>query len=142
MKGSIFAKIVSSIYGKNKPRAINDDYNKVCENCEVRRITKSSISLDDRAASIHTCRFISLFLSFPFILVSSLSRMIIVPMRFMPSHAGNTDVPLCNRSLIVSWLIALYRDDICIIQGVQKKKLCGNSNQCNAIRMYVRQLSK
>lgn len=68
MKGSIFTKIASSTYGKNKPRAINDDYNKLCENCEVRRITKSSISLDDRAASIHTCRFISLsfFLSLSF----------------------------------------------------------------------------
>lgn len=36
-------------------------------------------------------------------------------------HAGNADVPLCNRSLIVSWLIALHRYGICIIQGVQEK---------------------
>lgn len=28
MKGSIFIEVVSSTYGKNKPRAINDDYSK------------------------------------------------------------------------------------------------------------------
>jgi len=59
-----------------------------CENCEVQRLAKNPISLDDRAASIHTCRFICFSLSLPlslsrsyfysFTLVLSLSRMIIV----------------------------------------------------------------
>lgn len=40
MKGLIFVQIVSPTYGKNKPHVINDDYSNLCENCEVRRITK------------------------------------------------------------------------------------------------------
>lgn len=52
-------------------------------------------------------------------------------------HAGNANVPLCNRSLIVSWLIALHRYGICIIQGVQEK-LHGDNLQSNVRRaIYV-----
>lgn len=76
----------------------------LCENCEVRRITKNSISLDDRAASMHTSIYLPLSL-FPFhprfISLASDNRADAI--RAEPHrHAGNTDVPLCNRSLIVS----------------------------------------
>lgn len=125
-----------------------------CENCKVQHVAKNPISPDDRAASIHTCRFIfySLSLLFSFFLLLSFYISLASDNRTdairteSHRHAGNTDVPLCNRSLIVSWLIASHHDGICIIQGVLSMqsiriKLCDNGLRRNACQTVYLQSS-
>lgn len=102
-------------------------------NCKVRRAVKRSHQ------PRWSCRlYIRTWRSIPFSLSFSQSFLVPFPMysRFISlvadnradaihaeshRHAGNADVPLCNRSLIVSWLIAPHCDAICIIQGVREK---------------------
>lgn len=149
MKGSVFYWGMS--HGKNKPRAvdaINNDYSKLL--WKLWGATRRKKSHQPRwSCRFYTYMSIYLFLSLSFaralLLLLFYSHFISLASDNRAGairaeshrHACNADVPLCNRSLIVSWLIALHHYGICIIKGVQEK-LHGDDLQSNVHRaVYV-----